>query len=88
MSVVSAFVRTGVMRPPSGIDTASATFTLSLYVMPLASGVHTAPATMTAETAARYVSLCCALHVDAASHDTCQTPEPNAQDALSGCCLG
>ena len=44
MSVVSALVRTGVIRPPSGIDTANATFTFSLYVMPLASGVHAATA--------------------------------------------
>lgn len=40
MSVVLALFSTGVMRPPSGIDTASATLMFSLYVMPLASGVH------------------------------------------------
>lgn len=31
---------TGVMSPPSGMVTATATLMCSLYVMPLASGVH------------------------------------------------
>lgn len=42
MSVVSAFFSTGVMRPPSGMLTATATLMLSAYVMPLASPVHAA----------------------------------------------
>ena len=33
---------TGVMSPPSGIVTAMATLTCSLYVMPLPSAVHAA----------------------------------------------
>ncbi len=42
MSVWSALLRTGVIRPPSGIATAIATLMLSAYVMPLPSGVHAA----------------------------------------------
>ena len=36
---------TGVMRPPSGIVTATATLMCSLYVMPLPSAVHAAQVT-------------------------------------------
>ena len=42
MSVLSASLSTGVMSPPSGIATASATLMLALYVMPMPSGVHAA----------------------------------------------
>lgn len=44
MSVESASLSTGVMRPPSGMLTASATLMLSLYVMPPASLVQAADA--------------------------------------------
>ena len=47
MSVESASFSTGVMRPPSGMLTASATLMLSLYVMPPASVVHAAVAPQT-----------------------------------------
>ena len=39
MSVVSASLMTGVIRPPSGIATASATLMRSLYVTPAPSVV-------------------------------------------------
>jgi len=44
MSVLSASLMTGVIRPPSGIATASATLMRSLYVTPAPSAVVAARA--------------------------------------------